>query len=65
MDDVAPRAAKLRDLRREFGELASRLARLSGAVQGVVAPLTPDQQAQREFYMEMLEALAAEAAEVR
>ena len=62
-DDVSPRAAKLRDLRREFGELASRLARLAGAVEGVVAPLTQDQQSQREFYMEMLETLTREARE--
>ncbi|MYK89391.1 MAG: hypothetical protein F4018_14235 [Acidobacteria bacterium] len=62
-DDVGPRAAKLRDLRREFGELASRLARLTGAVEGVVAPLTQDQQAQRAFYMEMLETLTREARE--
>jgi len=62
-DDVGPRAAKLRDLRREFGELASRFARLTGAVEGVVAPLTQDQRAQREFYMEMLETLTREARE--
>ena len=62
-DDAGPRAATLRDLRREFGELASRLARLTGAVEGVVAPLTQDQQAQRAFYMEMLETLTTEARE--
>ena len=63
-DDTGPRAIKLRDLQREFGELASRLARLSGAVEGVVAPLTQDQRSRREFYLEMLETLAAEAGEV-
>ncbi|MYA33525.1 MAG: hypothetical protein F4037_02525 [Gemmatimonadales bacterium] len=62
-EDVGPRAAKLRDLRREFSELASRLARLTGAVEGVVGPLTQDQQSQREFYMEMLETLTREARE--
>ena len=62
-DDVGARAARLRDLRREFGELASRLARLTGAVEGVVAPLTQDQQARRAFYMEMLETLTREARE--
>ncbi|MCY3699942.1 MAG: hypothetical protein OXH46_09960 [Gemmatimonadetes bacterium] len=62
-EDVGPRAAKLRDLRREFGELASRLARLTGAVEGVVGPLTQDQRSQREFYMEMLETLTREARE--
>ncbi len=63
VDDTDPRAIKLRDLRREFGELASRLARLSGAVEGVVAPLTQDQRSRREFYLEMLETLAVEAGE--
>ncbi|MDE0356793.1 MAG: hypothetical protein OXN92_03505 [Gammaproteobacteria bacterium] len=63
-DDAGPRAARLRDLGREFGELASRFARLTGAVEGVVAPLTQDQQAQRAFYMEMLETLTREAREV-
>lgn len=58
-----PAPAKLRDLRREFGELASRLARLSGAVEGVVAPLTRDQRSRRAFYMEMLGTLTREARE--
>ena len=62
-DDAGSRATTLRDLRREFGELASRLARLAGAVEGVVAPLTQDQQAQRAFYLEMLETLTREARE--
>ena len=43
-DDMGPRATKLRDLQREFGELASRIARLAGDVEGVVAPLTLDQR---------------------
>ena len=64
-DDMGPRATKLRDLQREFGELASRIARLAGDVEGVVAPLTQDQRSRREFYMEMLETLSAEAGEVR
>jgi hypothetical protein len=61
-DDTGPRAMKLRDLAREFGELASRIGRLSGEVEGVVAPLTQDQRSRRDFYMEMLEVLTAEAA---
>ncbi len=64
-DDIGPRAMKLRDLAREFGELASRIGRLSGEIEGVVAPLTQDQRSRRDFYMEMLEVLTAEAAEMR
>ena len=63
-DDTGPRATKLRDLSREFGELVSRIGRLSGEVEGVVAPLTQDQRSRRDFYMEMLEVLTAEAGEV-
>ncbi len=63
-DDTGPRATKLRDLAREFGELTSRISRLSGDVEGVVAPLTQDQRSRRDFYMEMLEVLTAEAGEV-
>ena len=62
-DDTGPRAMKLRDLTREFGELASRIGRLSGEIEGVVAPLTQDQRSRRDFYTEMLEVLTAEAAE--
>ena len=62
-DDTGPRATKLRDLAREFGELVSRLGRLSGDVEGVVAPLTQDQRSRRDFYLEMLEVLSGEAGE--
>ena len=62
-DDTGPRAAKLRDLQREFGELMSRIGRLSGDVEGVVAPLTQDQRSRRDFYVEMLEVLSGEAEE--
>jgi len=64
-DDTGPRAMKLRDLAREFGELASRIGRLSGEIEGVVAPLTQDQRSRRDYYMEMLEVLTAEAGEAR
>ncbi len=60
-DDAGPRAAQLRDLAREFGELASRLGRLASDVEGVVAPLTQDQRSRREYYLEMLEVLMGEA----
>ena len=63
-DDTGPRATKLRDLAREFGELMSRIGRLSGDVEGVVAPLTQDQRSRRDFYVEMLEVLRGEAGEV-
>ena len=62
-DDTGPRATSLRDLAREFGELASRIGRLAGDVEGVVAPLTQDQRSRRDFYMEMLEVLSGEAEE--
>ncbi len=60
-DESSPRATKLRDLQREFGELVSRIGRLAGEVEGVVAPLTQDQRSRRDFYMEMLEVLVGEA----
>ena len=60
-DDPSPRAAKLRDLAREFGELTSRIGRLAGDVEGVVAPLTQDQRSRRDFYVEMLDVLSGEA----
>ena len=62
--DTRPRAIKLRDLAREFGELVSRIDRLSGDVEDVVAQLTQDQRSRRDFYVEMLELLTGEAAEV-
>ena len=54
---------KLRDLEREFDELASRIGRLAGDVEGVVAPITQDQRSRRAFYMEMLDTLEAELAD--
>ena len=62
-DDAGPRATRLRDLAREFGELASRIGRLAGEVEGVVAPMTQDQRSRRDFYVEMLEVLTGEAGE--
>ena len=64
-DDTGSRATKLRDLAREFGELASRIGRLAGEVEGVVAPMTQDQRSRRDFFVEMFEVLAGEAGEVR
>ena len=59
-DDPGPRAVKLRDLEREFEELASRIRRLANAVEGVVAPPTGNQRSRRAYYMEALETLEAE-----
>ena len=63
-DDDSPRTAKLRDLEREFGELVTRIGRLAGDIEGVVAPLTQDQRSRRVFYTDMLEVLVREMEEV-
>ena len=63
-DDTGPRTAKLRDLEREFGELVTRIGRLAGDIEGVVAPLTQDQRSRRVFYTDMLEVLVREMEEV-
>ena len=63
--DTGDRATKLRDLNRELSELSSRIGRLMGAAQGVVAPLTQDQETQRAYYVEMVATLRAESAAVR
>ena len=63
-DDTGPRATKLRDLEREFGELISRMGRLAGEIEGVVAPLTQDQRSRRVFCTDMLEVLVREMEEV-
>ncbi len=61
--DAASRGdSKLRDLEREFGEVSSRIGRLYSAVEGVVAPLTRDQQSRRAYYLQALEILEAELA---
>lgn len=58
-------AAKARDLDREWGELASRLSRLRGGVEGWTGPLTSDQRSQKAFLSEMLETLDREWQAVR
>ena len=59
----APGPPSLRDLAREFRELVTRIGRLSGDIEGVVAPLTQDQRSRRVFYTEMLEVLVRELEE--
>ena len=61
---TSPRTTKLRDLEREFGELVTRIGRLTGDIEGVVAPLTQDQRSRRVFYTNMLEVLVREMEEV-
>ncbi len=61
-DDSDPRAAKLRDLEREWSELSNRIRGLMGDVEGVVAPLTQDQQSRRQYYTAMVETLSEESA---
>ncbi|MDH3222124.1 MAG: hypothetical protein OEO23_00300 [Gemmatimonadota bacterium] len=63
--DTGPTVTKLRDLEREWQELSNRIRGLAGAVEGVVAPLTGDQESQRAYYTSMVEVLAAEFAEAR
>jgi photosystem II stability/assembly factor-like uncharacterized protein len=58
-DDTSARAARLRDLDREAGELASRAGRLGGAA-GEVGPPTGDLLALEAFVREMLATLRTE-----
>jgi len=58
-------AAKVDDLERELGELTSRLARLRGAVEGWVGPLSADHASQKAFLQAMARTLADEWQAVR
>jgi hypothetical protein len=58
-------AAQARDLHREWGELASRIRRLSGEVEAFVGPLTGDQANEFDYYAEMVETLAGESEGIR
>jgi hypothetical protein len=58
-------AAKVRDLRRETGELTSRLARLHGGAEGWVGPLSADEASQKTFLTNMLETLTEEWRPIR
>ncbi|MDT8369529.1 MAG: hypothetical protein RQ745_10005 [Longimicrobiales bacterium] len=62
--DASTRAAKLRDLDREAGELARRAGRLEGAGDAV-GPLTGDQVALEAFVREMLDLLRSEFEAIR
>ena len=64
-DPDSRETAKLLDFTREFGELRSRIRRLYGSAQGVVAPLTTDQQSQLRFYREMADQLSSELSALR
>lgn len=57
--------AEVRDLDREFGELTSRLARLRGAAEEWMGPLTSDQASQKAFLAEMMGTLTREWQAVR
>jgi len=57
--------AQVRDLLRQWEELASRTRRLQAEVEGWVGPLTLQQDTQRAFYMEMLETLKSETSALR
>jgi hypothetical protein len=48
-------------LRRETGELASRIGRLEGEAEDIVGPLTGEQASQWTYFQEMYEALSREA----
>jgi len=66
-DSAASEAVRgeVRDLLRQWEELASRTRRLQAEVEGWVGPLTRQQDTQRAFYMEMLETLDSETASLR
>ena len=63
--ETSARATDLRELERELNELSTRIRRLMGDVSGVVATLTGDQSTRMDYYAEMVELLAREAAGVR
>ncbi|MCG6954971.1 MAG: hypothetical protein LJF04_03190 [Gemmatimonadetes bacterium] len=58
-------AAKVKDLARETGELASRVARLRNDVEGWVSPLSADDASQKAFFEKMLDTLQSEWQGVR
>ena len=60
-DEAEEEAPEVRDLDREWGELASRIQRLMGDVMGSVAPLTQDQRSRMDHYQEMAATLARES----
>ena len=60
LETDAANERELRDLARMTGELSSRLRRLYGTIQSWVGPLTTDQESQRRFLAEMLDALTAD-----
>ena len=57
--------AKVRDLGREFGELASRLSRLRGSAESWVGPLSADQTSQDVFLVDLLNTLSGEWEQIR
>ncbi|MCH7564628.1 MAG: hypothetical protein IH968_12485 [Gemmatimonadetes bacterium] len=57
--------AKVRDLGREFGELASRLSRLRGSAESWVGPLSADQTSQDLFLVDLLNTLSGEWEQIR
>ncbi len=58
-------AAKVRDLNREFGELASRASGLRSAAEAWMGPLTADHASQKAFFAGMLATLTREWEGVR
>jgi len=65
LDDDADSHEWSADMARQFGELRSRVRRLYGSAQGVVAPLTTDQQSQLRYYREMAAVLMRELGAAR
>ena len=60
LDVNDPLENRVRDLERKTGELASRLNRLYGSIQGWIGPLAADQEAQRSFLSQKLAELSEE-----
>ena len=63
-DDEGGASDELTVLAREANEFSSRISRLEGEASGIVGPLTGEQATQWQYYLEMIQTLEAEAADI-